>query len=139
MIYCSESAAKHHAWASIGEVSIRRVKSSPEGGLDLFEILKDLNGNSELGRPITQLLVEPGPMLARSFFRDNLVDRVWVFQSKMCVNNDTAPAAALIPGEYVNTGELTLAGDTLTEYLNPRSVVFFAGVASADLVSSQSG
>lgn len=135
MIYCGESANTHRAGAYSAELGVKRVNAAPDGGLDLSEILNDLNNaNGEIDRPITQLLVEPGPTLAGSFFRDNLADRVWVFRSKLKIGNDSAPTAALIPEGYISTGEINLNGDTLTEYLNPRSPVFFAAEPSADLV-----
>jgi len=133
LIYCSQSANTNRAGTDSAELAIKRVKAAADGGLDLSEILHDLK-NWELGRPIMQLVVEPGPTLAKSFFRDNLVDRVWVFLSKSKINEDTAPNAALIPEDYVSTGRHDLDGDTLTEYLNPRSPVFFAAEPSADLV-----
>ncbi len=135
MIYCGESANTHRAGTYSAEVGVKRVKAAPDGGLDLSEILSDLNNShSELDRQVTQLLVEAGPTLAKSFFRDNLVDRVWVFRSTLQLDDESAPTAALIPEDYVSTGELDLQGDTLTEYLNPRSPVFFAAEPSADLV-----
>jgi riboflavin biosynthesis pyrimidine reductase len=82
----------------------------------------------------THLLVEPGPTLATAFFESGLVDRVWVFRSPTRVGDDTAPTARDVPGDFVRTGEIDLAGDILTEYLNPRSPVFFAAEPSADLV-----
>jgi riboflavin biosynthesis pyrimidine reductase len=89
------------------------------------------------GPSITHLLVEPGPTLAQSFLDDNLADRLWVFQSPRRLNDPTAPAAAAIPPGFIPTGQLTLAGDTLTEYLNTGSPVFFANTPSADWVLTQ--
>ena len=83
---------------------------------------------------VTHLLVEPGPTLARGFFAEDLVDRVWVFRGRKAVDEPTAPAAAPVPTHYIQTGTLDLAGDTLTEYLNPASPVFFAAEPSADFV-----
>jgi diaminohydroxyphosphoribosylaminopyrimidine deaminase/5-amino-6-(5-phosphoribosylamino)uracil reductase len=85
--------------------------------------------------PITHVLVEPGPTLARSFFAEiDLVDRLWVFRSPKMVNDPTAPAAAEIPAYFVESGRVEFDGDVLTEYLNPRSPAFFANAPSADLV-----
>ncbi|MCC6424524.1 MAG: bifunctional diaminohydroxyphosphoribosylaminopyrimidine deaminase/5-amino-6-(5-phosphoribosylamino)uracil reductase RibD [Phycisphaerales bacterium] len=83
-------------------------------------------------RRITHLLVEPGPRLARAFFDGGWVDRLWVFQSQLTINDPAAPTAATIPDEYQLTGSTNLHGDELTEYLNPRSNVFFHPSASAD-------
>jgi diaminohydroxyphosphoribosylaminopyrimidine deaminase/5-amino-6-(5-phosphoribosylamino)uracil reductase len=87
--------------------------------------------------PFTHLLVEPGPALAQSFFRDDLADRVWVFRSRNVVNDDSAPSAPPVPAHFVQSGQVDLDGDTLTEYLNPRSKAFFANTPSADFVLAQ--
>jgi diaminohydroxyphosphoribosylaminopyrimidine deaminase/5-amino-6-(5-phosphoribosylamino)uracil reductase len=84
--------------------------------------------------PFTHLLVEPGPTLAESFFRADLCDRLWVFQSTRPIDDPSAPSAAPVPAHFVQTGHLDLAGDTLTEYLNPNTPVFFAPEPSADFV-----
>jgi diaminohydroxyphosphoribosylaminopyrimidine deaminase/5-amino-6-(5-phosphoribosylamino)uracil reductase len=81
---------------------------------------------------ITHLLVEPGPTLARSFIEKNLADRVWLFRSTDVINDPTAPAAARVP--YPPVAQMPLGRDTLTEYLNPASPVFFAAEPSADFV-----
>lgn len=86
------------------------------------------------GRGVTHLLVEPGPTLAAGFFRDNLCDRLWVLRSPKEVNDSTAPAAAPFPSHFVETGRLDIDGDTLIEYLNPHSPIFFAAVPSADFL-----
>jgi hypothetical protein len=39
-----------------------------------------------------------------------------------------------VPNDHVETGTIDLGGDTLTEYLNPGSAVFFAAEPSADFV-----
>jgi len=144
-------------------------------GVELYQAPRDSAGRpsilhilGHLDVGITHLLVEPGPELARSFFRDahsarlndtglvgsalrsdsfapgvmvrnadptgsQLVDRVWVIQSPMRINDATAPAAAGVPDHFLKTGELDLNGDQLTEYLNPASEAFFKNVPSADL------
>lgn len=95
------------------------------------------NLQAELGsQRMTHLLVEPGPTLAKSFIQHNLVDRVWIIRSPKPVDDATAPAAALLPANYRATGEIDLSGDTLTEYLNPASAVFFAPEPSADFVQA---
>ena len=88
---------------------------------------------SDLGA-LTHVLVEPGPTLARSFFESGLVDRVWVFRSPKPVGAQDAPSAVAVPSDYVKTGELEIDGDRLTEYLNPKSEVYFAPEPSADFV-----
>ena len=88
---------------------------------------------------VTHLLVEPGPQLAGSFFRDGLVDRLWVFRSPTRIDDPSAPAASGVPHDFLKTGELDLDGDRLSEYLNPASDVFFKDLPSADfcLVSQE--
>ena len=84
--------------------------------------------------PFTHVLVEPGPTLARSFLSQGLADRLWVFRSSNRVGDESAPQAVEVPVDWVESGVVDLAGDTLTEYLNPASPVFFAPEPSADFV-----
>jgi diaminohydroxyphosphoribosylaminopyrimidine deaminase/5-amino-6-(5-phosphoribosylamino)uracil reductase len=136
-IYHGKGASQNRAWPYVFDAGVIEMPDSESGGLSLSAILRDLNGRrtaKHFGRPVTQILVEPGPTLAGSFFRENLVDRVWVFRSPNAFNDAGAPAAARVPEHYALTGESRVDGDTLTEYLNPRSPVFFAAEASADLV-----
>jgi hypothetical protein len=51
------------------------------------------------------------------------------------MNDPTAPTAALVP--YPPTATMGVGRDTLTEYLNPGSEVFFTPEPSADFVLSQ--
>ena len=84
--------------------------------------------------PLSHVLVETGPTLAKSFFADGAADRVWVFRSDKRVDSPSAPSAPHVPDHFVKVGELSIANDTLTEYLNPQSEAFFAPVPSADFV-----
>lgn len=86
---------------------------------------------------VSELLVEPGPTLAASFFNSGLVDRVWVFRSPTRLNENSAPSAAPIPDDFVKTGELNVGDDVLSEYLNPKCGAFFAAVPSADFVMAR--
>jgi diaminohydroxyphosphoribosylaminopyrimidine deaminase/5-amino-6-(5-phosphoribosylamino)uracil reductase len=83
-----------------------------------------------------EVLVEPGPTLARQFFDSRRVDRLWVIRSPVSVNDDTAPAAAKVPDWLVPTGTLGVGNDVLTEYRTPEwddaTETEFAPVASAD-------
>jgi diaminohydroxyphosphoribosylaminopyrimidine deaminase / 5-amino-6-(5-phosphoribosylamino)uracil reductase len=97
-------------------------------------LTKVLTGTSLKGDRGHHLLVEPGPTLAASFFRDNLCDRLWIFQSGRRINSDTAPAAASIPSNFIKTGELKIGEDQLTEYLNSTGSAFFSPTPSADFV-----
>ena len=88
--------------------------------------------NDLAARGVTHAMVEPGPMLARSFIAENLADRVWIFRSPVVIGDATAPSAATI--DYPSTGSLALDGDELIEYLNPASEGFFSLSESADLM-----
>jgi diaminohydroxyphosphoribosylaminopyrimidine deaminase / 5-amino-6-(5-phosphoribosylamino)uracil reductase len=83
---------------------------------------------------ITHLLVEPGPTLARSWIDAGAADRVWIIRSPNSSNVSNAPDAAKLPSRYVQTGEVHIDGDVLTEYLDRESDVFYSVAASADLV-----
>ncbi|MCY2951232.1 MAG: bifunctional diaminohydroxyphosphoribosylaminopyrimidine deaminase/5-amino-6-(5-phosphoribosylamino)uracil reductase RibD [Planctomycetota bacterium] len=82
-------------------------------------------------RPITHLLVEPGPTLAQTFLSQNLADRIWIFRSPTQIGDPTAPTA--IPVPYPPTANLPIGPDTLTEYLNPHGPVFFSATPSPDI------
>jgi diaminohydroxyphosphoribosylaminopyrimidine deaminase/5-amino-6-(5-phosphoribosylamino)uracil reductase len=89
----------------------------------------------EIGRAgVTHLMVEPGPGLAKSFL--DLADRVWVFRSPKALNDPHGPRAVEV--RLPIAGRIDLDGDTLTEYLNPQSPVFFGNTPSADFVLAQS-
>ncbi len=110
-------------------------------GVEVYSVPPDAAGRPSLeyvirhlDPEVTHLLVEPGPELARSFFADGPVDRVWVVRAPIRVNDPTAPAAVSVPDHFVKTGELDLEGDHLTEYLNPASEAFFKNVASPDFM-----
>lgn len=133
-IFCSELLV-HTEKANVLKASgieITGVSTIQPGLLGLEQMLRHLSPDR-----ITHLLVEPGPTLATRFFQDGWVDRLWVNRSTKTVDDPTAPTAATVPADYVQTGQIELAGDTLTEYLNPRSPVFFANVPSADFLSNQ--
>jgi diaminohydroxyphosphoribosylaminopyrimidine deaminase/5-amino-6-(5-phosphoribosylamino)uracil reductase len=109
------------------------VVAMPSSGADrpvLAHVLQDL-----ARRGASHVMVEPGPTLAAGFFSEtDLVDRLWVFRSPKVVNDPTAPAAAALSEYFVESGRVDLDGDTLTEYLNPRSPVLFVNTPSADFV-----
>ncbi|MDQ3440741.1 MAG: bifunctional diaminohydroxyphosphoribosylaminopyrimidine deaminase/5-amino-6-(5-phosphoribosylamino)uracil reductase RibD [Planctomycetota bacterium] len=81
-----------------------------------------------------EVLVEPGPTLARSFLAGGHADRFFLLRSEIHIPDDSAPAAASIPSHWVKVGEADLGGDSVIEYLNSQSSVFFAAESSADLV-----
>ena len=85
----------------------------------------------ELGiMKITHLLIEPGPRLAGALIRQNLADRIWVFRSPVALRESNAPAAPVVPFPPSFTRQVGI--DTLSEYLDPASDVFFAALASPE-------
>lgn len=125
--------------AEIERKSTLRIADFLDRGIYVEALEQNHNGTLSLSHLVhhdryMNMLVEPGPRLAESFFATNLADRLWVFRSPNAINDPTAPAAAPIPDHFIPTGTLHLDGDTLTEYLNPKSPVFFAPVPSADFV-----
>ena len=83
---------------------------------------------------VDHVLVEPGPTLAKSFIDENLVDRVWLFRAPHLIDAETGPRATALPDSFLPVATHTVAGDTLTEYLNTKSPAFFAATPSADFV-----
>jgi diaminohydroxyphosphoribosylaminopyrimidine deaminase/5-amino-6-(5-phosphoribosylamino)uracil reductase len=132
VVYCSNSALR----AQRGTADRLRAHGvevialpDHESHFSFADALKDLHA-----RDVTQLLVEPGPTLTRYFFARGQADRVWVFQSPTDIEGvGLAVSTAPVP-KYPSTGTLGVAGDTLTEYLNPQSPVYFALERSADFV-----
>jgi diaminohydroxyphosphoribosylaminopyrimidine deaminase/5-amino-6-(5-phosphoribosylamino)uracil reductase len=126
------------------EAFVRRREALLAAGANLIA-LPTAEGANRLSLPYAirrvhdelhyDLLIEPGPTLARALFdQGNLVDRLWIMRSPKQVNDPTAPSAIEVPGQYVRTGELRIGDDTLTEYLNPQSDVYFAAEPSADFI-----
>jgi diaminohydroxyphosphoribosylaminopyrimidine deaminase/5-amino-6-(5-phosphoribosylamino)uracil reductase len=113
-------------------LNVTIVPQVSEGRLSLPKVIERIHDAFRY-----DLLVEPGPTLAKSFLDAGLVDRVWIIQSSKRVDDPTAPAAAGVPNEYVQTGQLNIDGDVLIEYLNPASDVFFSADRSADLVLAE--
>lgn len=106
-------------------VEVTGMALDGSGKIDLTRVLGHLGT-----RGITHLLVEPGPTLARSFLDGNLADRVWVFRSPTPVGDPDAPVAIRVP--YPEIATTLHGGDTLTEFLNPTSPVFFSPDESPD-------
>jgi diaminohydroxyphosphoribosylaminopyrimidine deaminase/5-amino-6-(5-phosphoribosylamino)uracil reductase len=91
---------------------------------------------------VREVLVEPGPTLARSVLR--VADRVWVFRSSNRFDDPTAPAAVPVPNELVPTGTIRIGADELTEYRRPMFAdedgdTYFTPVPSADFVLAAGG
>jgi diaminohydroxyphosphoribosylaminopyrimidine deaminase/5-amino-6-(5-phosphoribosylamino)uracil reductase len=134
LVYTSEAGAKEKqdvvGWLREHGAEVVALPNVPVPERDqtrfsLTDVLVDLRR-----RDVTHLLIEPGPTLTRYLFARGQADRVWVFTSPTAINEPDAPAAPAV--EYVRTASTDLAGDSLAEYLNQNSPVFFAPVSSAD-------
>jgi riboflavin biosynthesis pyrimidine reductase len=119
-------------------VYVEPLSENHDGTLSLSELRRRLRSHGGADVHLaTHALVEPGPRLARSFIDAGLADRVWVFESPRPIDEPTAPAAVPLPEHYVVTGTLRVGDDTLTEYMNSRSELFFVAEPSADFVLAQ--
>ena len=131
MLVCCSAAARRRSAdvAALEELGVEVISlpTGSEGGLSLAALLEELGR-----RRITHLLVEPGPTLAGGFLRESLADRAWIVRAALRIDDPTAPAAREI--DWPATGALDVHGDQLTEYLNPKSPVFYASELSADMV-----
>lgn len=132
LVCCSENAFNRQleAVSALMQLGIEVMTLPTEadtGRLSLAALLDELGR-----RRITHLLIEPGPTLASAFLRQNLADRAWISRAVLRVDDPGAPAAAEI--DWPATASLDVHGDQLTEYLNPKSPVFFATAVSADMV-----
>ena len=134
VVYCSAAGAASNA----NLVSRLRSAGVEVVGLpdhdahfSFADVLSDLHA-----RGVVHLLVEPGPTLTRYFLSRGQADRVWVFRSRNAIEETGALAISSAPMvDYPLTRELDVdASDTLSEYLNPASPVFFAAERSADFV-----
>jgi diaminohydroxyphosphoribosylaminopyrimidine deaminase/5-amino-6-(5-phosphoribosylamino)uracil reductase len=126
---CSSEARQEktelvHTFESRG-ITVTSLPVDSFGQPALLQVLSHLGAQG-----ITHLLVEPGPTLARSFIEQNLVDRVWRFRSPRPAGDPGARNALAI--DYPESGRVDLEGDTLTEYLNPASGVFYSLDPSPD-------
>jgi diaminohydroxyphosphoribosylaminopyrimidine deaminase/5-amino-6-(5-phosphoribosylamino)uracil reductase len=130
VVFCSRQTFRDSP--RVAELEAMGVKINPihavaPGRLSLDDVLFDLDDCGP------NLLIESGPTLATSFFRQNLCDRVWIIRSPNEINEPTAPSAPPLPADYVKTTEVNLDGDILSEYLNTKSPAFFATNPSADI------
>lgn len=130
IIFCSRHA--YHDSPRVAELEsmglkVHPIRTSAPGRLALDDILFDLDDCGQ------NVLVETGPTLAGSFFKENLCDRLWVIRSPKPIDAPDAPDAPPVPGDFIKTGEVNLDGDVLCEYLNPKSPVYFAPEPSADM------
>jgi diaminohydroxyphosphoribosylaminopyrimidine deaminase/5-amino-6-(5-phosphoribosylamino)uracil reductase len=133
VVYCSASSADANR-AVVERLRDLGVEVTPlpdrESRFSFADVLRDLHA-----RGVMHLLVEPGPTLTRYFLARGQADRVWVFRSPRDLDEAGEPAISAAPlVDYSATGTLDLAGDVLTEYLNPGADAYFASEPSADLV-----
>ena len=132
ILYCTPQTFDAHAPLAANlarmEVEVRPVAATGEGLVDLRAVVADL-----YVRNVIHLMVEPGPILAESFFSQELVDRLWVFRSPKRLDEPGRKAAAVSSG-FVATGVVDVEGDSLTEYLDRSNATYFAPEPSADLV-----
>jgi diaminohydroxyphosphoribosylaminopyrimidine deaminase/5-amino-6-(5-phosphoribosylamino)uracil reductase len=115
-------------------VNLCIAPSHPDGRVSIAKWVLDKSLSD-----VTHLLVEPGPTLARSFFDAGAADRVWVIRSPRKLDTPDAPNAAALPSRYVQTGEINLDGDLLSECLDTESDLFFAPAKSADFMLAEQG
>lgn len=128
-MYSDAAGRRRRETLEEASASTTLAPTDDSGRLNLENVLLRVRG---LG--CDELLVEPGPTLAASFIAGAMVERIWVFRCPLRVGDESTPAAAIVPADYVKSGEVDLAGDVLEEYLNPGSPFFFAPEPSADLV-----
>jgi diaminohydroxyphosphoribosylaminopyrimidine deaminase/5-amino-6-(5-phosphoribosylamino)uracil reductase len=115
-------------------VEVVALPTKDENRFSFSDVLADL-----YPRGVTHLLVEPGPTLCRCLLARRQVDRVWVFHSPKLIEDAQGFGVSSVPSvDYPISGTVALDGDQLVEQHNPKSNVFFANAASADLVLSQS-
>jgi diaminohydroxyphosphoribosylaminopyrimidine deaminase/5-amino-6-(5-phosphoribosylamino)uracil reductase len=147
-----QSARQHPLWVFasaasvaaneplVGRLRAAGVDVTPlpdhDGRFSFADVLAHLHA-----RAVVHLLVEPGPTLTRYFLARGQADRVWVFRSNNDFEEDGALAISSAPPvDYPATGRLAVdAADTLAEYLNPDSAVYFTPEPSADFVLASAG
>jgi diaminohydroxyphosphoribosylaminopyrimidine deaminase/5-amino-6-(5-phosphoribosylamino)uracil reductase len=112
-----------------GGLHIHQLPADPHGRVDLPSLLRKLAVELE----VTHLMVEGGPTVHESFLGQNLADRAWVVRSPLRVGASDAPVAASLPLDFRQSGAVALEQDTLTEYLNQHSPVYFASRPSVDI------
>lgn len=129
LVYCSAQCPLDRIAAlESRHVTVMPAPTDTLGHLLLPPILNDL-----YLRNVTHLLVEPGPALARTLISQNLADRLWLFRSPTMIEAVDAPEAIPVPPQFVRTATIPVAPDSLTEYLNAQSTVYFSATPSADV------
>ena len=128
LIFCSAAASAGREAEALRErqVMIQPAPLDATGQLDLNQVMTSL-----VDRPMTHVLVECGPTLARAFMAANLADRAWVIRSPRVIGEPDAPHATAMP--WPCTAKRDLEGDHFTEHLNPSSPAFFSAEASSDV------
>jgi diaminohydroxyphosphoribosylaminopyrimidine deaminase/5-amino-6-(5-phosphoribosylamino)uracil reductase len=82
IVYCCRDSAKRRRRLESKGVIVRKVGSSPEGGVDLDQVLHDLGSMG-----IMHLFVEGGSRVASSFMRSGLVDKLAAFVAPKLVGD----------------------------------------------------
>jgi diaminohydroxyphosphoribosylaminopyrimidine deaminase/5-amino-6-(5-phosphoribosylamino)uracil reductase len=135
--------ARPHAERALADLGVRVHGHDVMSSSDDVELRIALDDVMRDVLNLGEVLVEPGPTLARQFFASRRVDRLWVIRSPVSLNDDTAPAAARVPDWLVPTGTLRLGQDVLTEYRAPdrddATNKEFPPAASADFVLAANG
>ena len=136
LVYCSDAGTRTNTTnvTALQSAGVEVVTlPDHDSHFSFADVLSDLHA-----RGVTHLLVEPGPTLTRYFLSRGQADRVWVFRSSTDIEDDGALAISSAPMVgYPSVGQVAVdSSDTLTEYLNPTSAVFFAAQPSADFVLS---
>jgi diaminohydroxyphosphoribosylaminopyrimidine deaminase/5-amino-6-(5-phosphoribosylamino)uracil reductase len=129
IVYTTSSDEQAKGTIAAAGVTIITLPARADSRFSFADVMTDLHE-----RGVTHLLVEPGPTLTRYFLERGQADRVWVFRSSSEIEDARGFATSYAPAiKYPETGRVDLDSDTLTEYLNPNSDVYFACDASADL------
>ncbi len=96
ILFCGEQTIREQpervACLRSHQVQVVGLPTDASGNLSLPDLLADLGR-----RPITHLIVEPGPTLAQSFLSQGLADRVWVFHSPTLIGDDSGPPPGRSP------------------------------------------
>jgi diaminohydroxyphosphoribosylaminopyrimidine deaminase/5-amino-6-(5-phosphoribosylamino)uracil reductase len=134
VIYTSEKtfAGAADRVAELNALGVDVVAFGTNLYISIADLLRDVGR-----RGATHLLVESGGALAGALLVGNLSDRLWVFKSSHLTAPPKSRPATEIRHDYIETGSQHVGKDTLSEYLNPRSDVFFAPEPSADFVLAQ--
>jgi diaminohydroxyphosphoribosylaminopyrimidine deaminase/5-amino-6-(5-phosphoribosylamino)uracil reductase len=84
--------------------AVTRLAALHNGGVDVFEAGDLPTALGALhGFEVQHLLVEGGARVARDFLRENLVDRLIIFQSPITLGTDALSPFDGLPGDFRET------------------------------------